>query len=44
MRNDFDRRLVSDLGFMRLRLLGLLRRLRARQTRLHVLAYNMKRA
>src|ERR1700720_3997719 len=34
MRNDFDRRPVSDLGFMRLRLLGLLRRLRARQTRL----------
>src|SRR5580704_16569039 len=28
MRNDFDRRPVSDLGFMRLRLLGLLRRLR----------------
>ena len=34
IRNDFDRRPVSDLGFMRLRLLGLLRRLRARQTRL----------
>jgi RNA-directed DNA polymerase len=29
MRSDFDRRPVSDLGFMRLRLLGLLRRLRA---------------